>query len=157
MPSFTALIHARTGDEHRLGRLLETLRPCDEILIVDVDQSHAVSEVARQYGASLKQGVSGVAPGAYVMDAKHDWVLALLPTESLTEGLEASLFEWKREEHEPGLTFALAGRQETESGWQVNEPETRLVNRTAVNWIGELPKNETNSRVLEGDLLRFQK
>jgi hypothetical protein len=156
MPSFTALIHARTADEQPLGRLLETLRPCDEVLVVNLDQSNAISDVARQYGANLKQGVPGVAPGAYVMDAKHDWILALLPSESLTEGLEASLFEWKDEDHDAGQTFALTVREESANGWTVHEPHTRLVNRTRVNWIGDLPKNETTSRVLEGDLLRFQ-
>lgn len=156
MPSFTALIHARAGDERRLGRLLETLRPCDEALVVNLDENKDVSEVARQYGATLKQGVPGVNPGAYLMDAKNDWILSLLPSESLTEGLEASLFEWKQEQHEPQESFAVTLREETDDGWNVHQPRTRLVNRTVVNWIGDLPKNEEDSRLLEGDLLRFR-
>jgi hypothetical protein len=156
MPSFTALIHARSGDDRRLGRLLETLRPCDEVLVVNLEEGTEVAEIARQYGATLKQGVPGVAPGAYLVDAKNDWILSLLPAESLTEGLEASLFEWKHEEHDATESFAVTLREETQDGWNVHEPRTRLVNRTIVNWIGDLPKNEADSRVLEGDLLRFR-
>lgn len=156
MPSFTAVIHARAADDRRLGRLLETLRPCDEVLVVNLDGEKAVTEVARQYGATLKPGVPGLNPGAYLVDAKHDWILSLLPSESLTEGLEASLFEWKHEDHEAQESFAVTLREETDDGWSVHEPRTRLVNRTAVNSIGDLPKDEHDSRLLEGDLLRFR-
>lgn len=156
MPSFTALVYARTGENHRLARLLETLRPCDEVLVVNLDDAKEVAEVARQYGATLKQGVPGVNPGAYLMDARNDWVLSVLPSESLTEGLEASLFEWRQHDHDPQESFSVTLREETENGWNVHTPRTRLVNRTVVNWIGELPKNEQDSRVLEGDLLRFR-
>ncbi len=90
------------------------------------------------------------------MDAKNDWIFSLLPSESLTEGLEASLFEWKQEQHEAPESFAVMLREETDEGWTVHQPRTRLVNRTVVNWIGDLPKNETDSRLLEGDLLRFR-
>jgi glycosyltransferase involved in cell wall biosynthesis len=34
MPQLTALIHTH-NDELRLGRALESLRPCDELLIFD--------------------------------------------------------------------------------------------------------------------------
>ncbi len=32
---------------------------------------------------------------AHFARARHEWVFCLLPTETLTESLEASLFEWK--------------------------------------------------------------
>lgn len=156
MPKITALIHARTSDGHRLARLLETLRPCDEVLVVNHGPDEDVEKVARQYGASTKQAVPGVATGAYLMDAKNDWIFSFLPSESLTEGLEASLFEWKNHDHDPARTYAVAVREQKASGWAPHEPVTRLVNRSTVNWIADLPENDPASEVLPGDLLRFE-
>lgn len=156
MPKLTALIHAHNNDGRRLGRLLETLRPCDEVLIVNHGPDPEVEKVARQYGASTKIAVPGVTTGAYLMDAKNDWIISLLPSESLTEGLEASLFEWKNQDHDPGSTFSVAVREERASGWTTHQPVTRLVNRTMVNWIADLPENDPASEVLHGDLLRFE-
>ncbi|HYG99627.1 MAG TPA: hypothetical protein VD837_10890 [Terriglobales bacterium] len=156
MPKLTALIHAHPDDGRRLGRLLETLRPCDEVLIVNHGPDEEIEKIARQYGASTRQALPGVSTGAYLMDAKNDWILSLLPSESLTEGLEASLFEWKGQDHEPRLSYSVAIRRENGAGWSPHPPVTRLVNRTAVNWITDLPENDPGSEVLVGDLLRFE-
>jgi hypothetical protein len=155
MPKITALIHASATDARRLGRLLETLRPCDEVLIVNIDSAEDVTRIAREYGASIKNGVPGVSPGTYLMDARNDWILSLLPSESLTEGLEASLFEWKAQDHDISESFSVRLREETANGWTKHPAVTRLVNREAVNWISNLPKNDPRSQLLAGDLLRF--
>lgn len=156
MEKLSALIHAHAGDEHCLGRLLESLRPCDEVLVVNEGSSDEVTKVAHQYGATVKQAVPGVTPGAYLMDAKNDWILSLRACEALSEQLEAALFEWKEQEHETSATFSIALREETSAGWRESPPVTRLVNRTVVNWIGELPKNEANSVAVEGEILHFK-
>ena len=155
MPKISCLVHAHSNDGTRLGRLLETLRPCDEVLVVNVDSDDEVTKVARQYGATVKMGVPGVSAGTYLIDAKNDWILSLLPRESLTEALEASLFEWKEHDHERTESFSVPLREETLSGWTNHAPVTRLVNREMVNWTGDLPNNDAQSTPLTGELLRF--
>ncbi|MBV8207560.1 MAG: hypothetical protein JO041_12265 [Acidobacteria bacterium] len=156
----SALIHAH-DDERRLGRLLETLRPCDEVVVIDHGSSDRTREVAREYGATVRAGVLGVKPGAYVADLKHDWVLCLLPCESLSEALETSLFEWKEnfnEEQQPAEIpsgYCISMREERGAGWGTRSPEFRLVNRNRINWTDELPPNVCPGPSLSGEILRF--
>ncbi|MFB3813696.1 MAG: hypothetical protein ACE14L_06250 [Terriglobales bacterium] len=156
MPKITALIHSHDcTDALRLARALDSLRPCDQVVVVDHGQSAEVQRVCREHGATVKTAITGVSPGAYLMDARNDWILCLLPNESLTEALEASLLEWKNNEHDPAETYGAAIRAEDASGWHSLPPETRLVNRNTVNWTGDLPPSTAKSKVLEGELLRF--
>ena len=91
--------------------------------------------------------------------ARNDWVLYLLPSESLTEALEASLFEWKLS---PALDVASVPacsavvREETANGWREARPSTRLVPRDWSHWEGNLPREASHPRLLEGHLLRFR-
>ena len=153
----SAIIHAN-NDERRLGRALETLRPCDEIIVIDHGSTDRTREIAREYGATVRAGVRGVKPGAYIADLKNDWVLCLLPCESLSEALEASLFEWKQNgsshgQPEPG--YCIAVRQETGGAWEKLPAELRLVDRTRINWCEELPPNECAGPTMQGEILRF--
>ncbi|MCU1287100.1 MAG: hypothetical protein JWO13_3450 [Acidobacteriales bacterium] len=150
MASISALIHT-FNDERQLGRTLETLRPCDEILIVDHASNDQTARVARQYGAKVIRAVAGVQNGAYATDCKHDWVLCLLPIESLTEALEASLFEWKSARSDDVAGFALGIRRNGET----SSPELRLVNRSKMNWQGITPEMCGEPPTLQGDVLQF--
>jgi glycosyltransferase involved in cell wall biosynthesis len=150
MPKLTALIHTH-NDELRLGRTLESLRPCDELLIFDDDSRDGTAAVAREYGARLLPGTQ-----LNVNQAQHDWVLCLLPTEALSEGLEASLFEWKLAEHKRGFAFAVHVREQAGDQWLSHPPTTRLVNRQVRPWTGSLPADDPEAQLLIGDLLRFR-
>jgi glycosyltransferase involved in cell wall biosynthesis len=154
MPKITAIIHTK-NDARRIGRALESLRPCDEVIVVDHGSDDDTPKIAREHGANLKLAVPGVSPGTYLVDAKNDWILTLLPNESLTEALEASLFEWKDKDPDSAFGFSVEVREECKEGWKSMGPQTRLVNRTKVNWISDLPPNEPDAGKLAGDLLRF--
>ena len=52
MPPITALLHTK-NDGLRLGRALEMLLPCAEILIVDHHSADATRRIAREYGARI--------------------------------------------------------------------------------------------------------
>lgn len=168
MAKITALLHTH-NDATRIGRALDSLRACDEVLVIDHGSTDDTAKLAREHGATVKEGVPGVNPGVYAMDARHDWVLCLLPNEAVGEGLEASLFEWKEGKHEPSdqsqkekdaanqCSFAVEVREETENGWQELGAHTRLVNRKQINWSGHLPFDDPSARLLPGHLLRFAK
>jgi len=155
MPKFSALLRTH-NDALRLGRALQSLRPCDEVLIIDDRSEDDTAKVAREYGAIMKAAIPGVSPGAYAMDAQHEWILCLRPNESLSDTLEAVLFEWKQQE--PGqsvICYRLPIREENGQGWQDCPPEVRLVNRKMVNWIGEMPPTQEDCALLRGELLCF--
>ncbi|MEO5936447.1 MAG: hypothetical protein ABIP81_04465 [Terriglobales bacterium] len=160
MPSFSVLIHA-AGDAAQLGRLLETLRPADEVIVVDHGDDEATKKVIRQYGARLVPAVPGVDHGAYAVNCRHEWVLCLLASETLSEALEASLIEWKQAEQDPSNSFSIAVREqnavddENKVEWDHHEPEARLVNRCTVNWQGKLPPPLDTATPLAGHLLRI--
>jgi glycosyltransferase involved in cell wall biosynthesis len=150
VPQLTALVHTH-NDELRLGRALESLRPCDELLIFDHGSQDGTAAVAREYGAQVWQ-----AADADLNRARHDWILCLLPTEALSEGLEASLFEWKLAEHAAGDAFSMALREQAGDKWLSHPPTTRLLNRQVRSWTSPLPTDDPHAQLLAGDLFRFR-
>jgi glycosyltransferase involved in cell wall biosynthesis len=155
MTKITALLYTH-NDALRLRRALDSLRPCDQVLIIDDNSDDDTARVAQQNGASVKSAIPGVAQGAYAMDASHDWVLCLLPNEALSEELEASLLEWKEQDLEETLTCCkVQVREQNGAGWNALDPEVRLINRKLLNWVGDLPPSQHCDVTLKGDLLRF--
>ena len=162
MPSITALLHT-TNDALRLGRALETLLPCAEILIVDHRSTDATRRIARAYGARVVAAENEDKSHRYFDLASHDWILCMEPAESITENLQASLFEWSAlPRHEVtssavgGLAFSVFVREQIGELWvNVPTPETRLVPRRWPRWHGRLPAPEPSAVSLEGQLLRF--
>jgi hypothetical protein len=155
MPPVTALLHTE-NDALRLGRALETLRACDEIIIVDHGSRDATVRIAREYGARVFAFTLETSPGSYLQSARCNWILCLDPRESLTDGLEATLLEWKSVVDVSGPAFSVYLREETPDGWLENPtPQTRLVPRTWTGWHGVFPKHDPSAVALEGELLRF--
>ncbi len=152
MPKLTALIRTR-NDAARIGRVLESLRPCDEFLIIDDDSSDDTIRVAREYGARV--GLAGAEDRNHAELAQNDWILCVSPAEALTEALEAALFEWKQIEHGAARSFRVGIREETRKGWNSLPPVTRLVNRRRVGIGDGMPAEDPSGHLLDGDLLRF--
>lgn len=156
MPKISAILHAH-NDALRIGRALDSLRPCDEVLVVDHDSADDTVNIARKHGAQVKRGLPGVEPGAYVMDARFDWILCVHPNEALSEGLEASLLEFReRAPEENAGCYNIAVREENGSGWRTLPPETRLANRASLNWTSACPPQQEKAPSLAGELMRFQ-
>ena len=158
MPPISAILHT-LNDEARLGRALATLHPCDEIIIVDQGSTDATLWVARQFGALIRPSNPYESPADRLASARNDWVLYLLPSESLTEGLEASLFEWKLSDAREvaGIPACSARiREQASRGWTDAAPSTRLVPKSWQQWDGLLPGHDPRSLLLQGDLLRFR-
>jgi hypothetical protein len=162
MPPITALLHTK-NDALRLGRSLEMLLPCAEVLIVDHHSVDATPKIAREYGARLVAPGDHPAAGHYLDLARYDWIFCMRPGESITEGLQASLFEWTVLPHylavdslAGGPAFSVFVREQTGESWiEVPEPETRLIPRNWSLWHGEFPARTPSAVALEGELLRF--
>lgn len=155
MPSITAIVHT-SNDALRLGRLLETLYPCDDIVVVDHESEDGTLTVARDYGATILGAKPGATPAGYLPSQSSGWILCLDAREALSESLAASLFEWKSEAVSGGAPFSVFLREETAEGW-VEHPsaQTRLVPSTWNRWAGRFPVLDASAISLEGDLLRF--
>ncbi len=155
MPPITALLHTK-NDALRLGRALESLLPCSEILIVDHHSTDATLRVAHEYGVRILSLDSQQVDADYVQQASHGWILGLRPCESLAEGLQASLFEWSSlpATNVEG-TYAFSLREQVASSWRnLPYPQTRLVPRSWT-WSGNLPAQHPSSQALEGEVLRI--
>lgn len=151
MPTITALLHTH-NDALRIGRALEMLFPCDELLVVDHGSEDGTGEVAREYGARVVSS-----DRSYVEMVRGDWILSLDPRESITEALAASLFEWKSGPIPENMrAYSVYRREETTEGWIENPfAQTRLVRADWNRWAGYFPEPEESAVALEGDLLRF--
>ncbi len=160
MPAITALLHTK-NDARRLGRCLETLYACDEILIVDHGSQDATVRVARQYGARVAQAAPDASCVPYPPATPAEWILALDPRESLSEGLAASLFEWKTEwkaGHSGGFSspaFAVVLHEQSAEGWIRLPAQTRLVPGIWKRWEKGFPMHQASAVTLEGALWRF--
>jgi glycosyltransferase involved in cell wall biosynthesis len=156
MPPISALLHTLNDGAH-IGRALESLRACDEIVVVDRGSSDDCVRIAREYGARVLRAEECEQPHRL---AVCPWVLCVLPTELVSEGLESSLYEWKLYA-ETDVARVAAGsvfvREEVEGEWGDAIPETRLIRRDWTEWNGILPRECRSSMVLQGDLLRFRK
>jgi glycosyltransferase involved in cell wall biosynthesis len=155
MLRLTALIHTH-NDALRLGRCLETVYPCDEIVVMDHGSTDRTVQIAREYGARVINAEFEASVGDYLKTGH--WILCLHPHESLTEALAASLFEWKLQSNgAEALALAMVLREETGEGWiEKPVPQTRIVPVDWQHWYGHLPANQPESRILEGELLRFE-
>jgi glycosyltransferase involved in cell wall biosynthesis len=160
MVPITALVHTH-NDVLRIGRCLETLHPCDEIVIVDHGSDDGTVRVAREYGARIvdaaQVGDLQVGDLKIARSGREEWILCLDPSESLTESLAASLFEWKSEAAAGSASvYSVFLREETAEGWVENPvAQTRMVPANWNQWKGRFPQNEGSAQALEGELLRF--
>ena len=155
MPAITALLHTK-NDALRLGRALEMLYLCDDIVIVDHGSDDGTVQLASKYGAHVFAACEETSPEVYLESARQNWILCLDPHESLSERLVSTLYEWKSQQSPSSPAFSLYLREETAAGWVAHPiPQTRLVPSDWSRWNGTMPVNDPSSPALDGELLRF--
>ena len=148
------MVHISANDHH-LGRALESLRPCDEIVVVEHGACEEILKTAREHGARIVHGVNGVDHGGYVQDAHHDWIFCLGPDEAVAEELEASLLEWKQSDAADELGYNVSIREQNGTQWKFLDPELRFANRRKINWTGDCPPQAPNAPALAGHIIRI--
>lgn len=154
------------NEERNVARVIESLRCCDEILVLDSGSNDRTVEIARKLGARVEEASwHGYAAqkNIAVELAANDWILSLDADESLSEALEAEIWQIKKAGPRfdgytmPRLAQYL-GRWILHSGWYPDR-KIRLFNRCKAKWVGEFVHEsvKVNGSVghLNSNLLHF--
>jgi glycosyltransferase involved in cell wall biosynthesis len=131
------------NEERNIARALESLRCCDEIVVVDSGSTDRTVELATKLGARVLdmawRGYAG--QKNYASECcQNDWVLSLDADEALSEALEAEIWQIKKNGPEfdaytmPRLAQYL-GRWILHSGWYPDR-KIRLFHRQHAKWVG---------------------
>jgi glycosyltransferase involved in cell wall biosynthesis len=154
------------NEERNIGRAIESLRCCDEILIVDSGSVDRTVELAEKLGARIVEaGWLGYAAQKNwaAAQATHDWILSLDADEALSEALEAEIWNVKKNGPRydaytmPRLAQYL-GRWILHGGWYPDR-KIRLYDRHQAKWVGDFVHEsvQVNGRIgrLDTNLLHF--
>ncbi len=139
----SATIIAR-DEERNIARAIESLRCCDEIVVVDSGSIDRTIEIATKLGARVVEagwrGYAGQKNFATEC-AKYDWILSIDADEALSESLEADIWLLKKNGPQfdsytmPRLAQYL-GKWILHSGWYPDR-KVRLYRRDKAKWIGD--------------------
>jgi glycosyltransferase involved in cell wall biosynthesis len=154
------------NEERHITRAIESLRCCDEILVLDSGSIDRTVELAENLGArvidSPWRGYSGQKNSA-AEQAAHDWILSIDADEALSEALEGEIWNLKKNGPRydaytvPRLAQYL-GRWILHSGWYPDR-KIRLYHRAKARWVGDFVHEsvQVRGRVghLEANLLHF--
>ncbi|MBV8827742.1 MAG: glycosyltransferase family 2 protein [Acidobacteriaceae bacterium] len=132
------------NEERNIARVIESLRCCEEILVLDSGSNDRTCEIAMKFGARVEEASwHGYAAQKNIAAqlAKYDWILSLDADESLSEALEAEIWQIKKTgpRHDGYTMPRLAqylGRWILHSGWYPDR-KVRLFNRQKAKWVGD--------------------
>jgi glycosyltransferase involved in cell wall biosynthesis len=154
------------NEERNIARVIESLRCCDEILVLDSGSNDRTVEIATKLGARVEEASwHGYAAQKNIAAelAAHDWILSLDADESLSEALEAEIWHIKKSGAQysgytmPRLAQYL-GRWIMHSGWYPDR-KIRFFDRRKARWVGdfvhESVKVDGPVGHLESNLLHF--
>ena len=140
-------------------RAIESLRCCDEILVVDSGSNDRTLELAAKLGARVVETPwHGYAKQKnFAADtATHDWILSLDADEALSEALEGEI--WSIKKNGPrfdGYTMPrlaqYCGKWILHSGWHPDR-KLRLYHRQRAQWVGQFVHESVKVRGSVGHL-----
>lgn len=130
-------------EERNIARAIESLRCCDEILVIDSGSTDRTIELAAKLGATVIEspwrGYAGQKNWA-AERASHDWILSIDADEALSEALEGEI--WSLKKNGPTYTAytmprmaQYLGKWILHSGWYPDR-KVRLYNRQNGKWVG---------------------
>ncbi len=132
------------NEERNIARAIESLRCCDEILVIDSGSTDRTVEIAQNLGARV---IESPWPGyakqknLAAAEASNDWIFSLDADEALSEALEAEIWQLKKSGPQfdaytmPRLAQYLR-RWILHSGWYPDR-KVRLYDRRKARWVGE--------------------
>lgn len=155
-----------SNEERNIARVIESLRCCDEIVVVDSGSVDRTVEIATKLGArvieSQWQGYAGQKNFASE-NASSDWILSLDADESLSEALEGEIWQIKKngprfDAYTMPRMAQYMGRWILHSGWYPDR-KVRLYDRRKARWVGDFVHESVivNGRLghLESNILHF--
>jgi glycosyltransferase involved in cell wall biosynthesis len=154
------------NEERNIARAIESLRCCDEILVVDSGSTDRTCQIAQQHGAKVIEAnwLGYAAQKNYASSlAQYDWILSIDADEALSEGLEAEIWQLKKsgptaDAYEFARLAQYLGRWIMHSGWYPDR-KVRLFHRDKARWEGEFVHESVRVSGsvgrLEGNLLHF--
>jgi glycosyltransferase involved in cell wall biosynthesis len=154
------------NEERNIARAIESLRCCDEILVLDSGSSDRTVELARNLGARVIEGtwLGYAAQKNWAAEsAGNDWVLSIDADEAISEALEAEIWNLKKngpacDAYSMPRMARYLGRWILHSGWYPDR-KIRLYDRRKATWKGEYVHESvvTEGSVghLQGNLLHF--
>lgn len=154
------------NEERNIARAMESLRCCDEVIVVDSGSTDRTAEIASRLGAKVMESPwPGYAQQKNLAAerASHDWILSIDADEALSEALEGEIWQIKKNgpKYDAYTVPRLAqymGRWILHSGWYPDR-KIRLYDRRKAKWVGDFVHEsvEVNGRLghLQSDLLHF--
>lgn len=154
------------NEERKIARAIESLRCCDEIVVVDSGSTDRTAELAANLGARVVEAqFTGYASqkNRAAEQASNDWILSIDADEALSEALEAEIWQVKKNgpRHDAYTVPRLAqylGRWILHGGWYPDR-KVRLYDRRKATWVGDFVHESVRvtGRVghLEENLLHF--
>jgi len=154
------------NEERHIARAIESLRCCDEIVVLDSGSADRTTELAVNLGARVIEspwrGFAGQKNWA-AEQAAHDWILSLDADEALSEALEGEIWNLKKNGPKfdaytmPRLAQYL-GRWILHGGWYPDR-KIRLYDRNKAKWVGDFVHESLHVRGrvghLDSNLLHF--
>ena len=132
------------NEERKIARTIESLRCCDEVVVLDSGSADRTCAIARALGArvfeQVWQGYAAQKNHAAEL-AENNWILSLDADETLSEELEAEILALKQD----GLTHSAyklprraqyLGHWIRHGGWYPDR-KVRLYNRCKGKWRGD--------------------
>jgi glycosyltransferase involved in cell wall biosynthesis len=154
------------NEERNIARAMESLRCCDEIVVVDSGSSDRTAEIAQKLGARVIESPWGgyARQKNYAAEcAGNDWILSVDADEALSEALEGEIWQIKKsgprfDAYTMPRMAQYLGRWILHSGWYPDR-KVRLYHRGKAEWVGEYVHESVVVRGtvghLESDLLHF--
>ncbi len=132
------------NEELKIARAIESLRCCDEIVVIDSGSSDRTVELARNHGARVVETFwrGYAAQKNFAAEScTHDWILSIDADEALSEALEGEIWQLKKNgPHFDGYTMPrlaqYLGRWILHSGWYPDR-KVRLFYKNKAKWVGD--------------------
>ena len=147
------------NEQRNIARAIESLRCCDEVVVVDSGSVDRTVEIATKLGARVVEHPwEGFASQKNVaaQEAAHDWIFSIDADELLSEALEGEIWQLKKNGPQydaytmPRLARYL-GRWIMHSGWHPDH-KIRLYDRRKARWEGSYVHESVHSTGSVGHL-----